>query len=497
MRTHLCVVGGWLNLDDGTLLPPAPPTNAPRIAVIGDSLTHMGGSGEVFFREALGVAGIPDEHLYYYGVIGKRTTAADSAGKTTVQNIADARAQLGEVDRWVIALGTNDRNSESASYIRTTIQTVLSAIGSDRVIWVGLTSKGAATAADIQTNTFIQEELRPGDMYADWDARIRSIDGGADPSPYWNTSDATHMPPLGYRERARFYAEQLASTLDDEVGEGGGLFDRAPDFEDTFSASSIDAGKWNVWDNTYLGYDWGDIKAANTDIVDGNLRQRVTRKASPVTRGDRARHWDTAYMVSNYRQQYGRWEMRAKIPTVANQSQGLWPAFWLRNNPSAGEIDIMESWGGPTRNRTRAANLESTSAFALHENTSGGGQSYNHPIEWRSNPGQSSYNTSSDFHVWTCDYMPDYLRIYFDGILVADCRPTGDKHPQASQAHSTQDLSWLWGSTFTASPWEIRVNFQMGDNYWSSDTDPATGALTGNVPAEYLIDYIRAWEYTP
>lgn len=281
-----------------------------------------------------------------------------------------------------------------------------------------------------------------------------------------------------------------------DPGGGTGPFDRPPDFEDTFTASSIDTAKWNVWDNTYLGYDWGDIKAANSDIVNGNLRQRVTRKASPVTRGTRVRHWDTAYMVSKYRQTYGRWEMRAKIPTVANQSQGLWPAFWLRNNPSNGEIDIMESWGGPTRNRSRTANLESTSAFAFHQNTSGDGLSYNHPIEWRTDPGQATYNTSGGFHTWTCDYLPDGLRIYFDGKLAADCKPSGDKHPLANTAASTRDLSWLWGPTFTA-PWEIRVNFQMGDNYWSSDTDPATGALTGNTPAEFLVDYIRAWEYTP
>lgn len=180
----------------------------PRIAIIGDSLTHMGGNGETFIRSALADAGIPDGSLYFYGVIGKRTTAADSEGKTTAQNIADARTQLGQVDQWIIALGTNDRNSE-VPYVRTTIQTVLSTIGSEPVIWIGLSSKGAATPADIATNGVIQEELRPGDTYADWDTHIRAIDGGADPSPYWNTGDSTHMPPLGYQERAKFYVQHL------------------------------------------------------------------------------------------------------------------------------------------------------------------------------------------------------------------------------------------------------------------------------------------------
>lgn len=269
-----------------------------------------------------------------------------------------------------------------------------------------------------------------------------------------------------------------------------------PVFEDVFTGTSIDTNKWNVWDNTYLGYDWGNILASQATVADGVLRQRVSRRATPVTRGDgRTRHWDTAYMVSKFTQTYGRWEMRAKIPTHANTSQGVWPAFWLRNQPATGEIDIMESWGGPTRNRTRSANLESTSAFALHEQTSGSGQTYNHPIEWRTSPGQATYDTAEGYHVWACEYTPTYLRIYFDGELAADIRPDGDKHPLASAAHSTQDLSWVWGSTFTANPWEIRLNVQMGDNYWSSDD--GTGVLSAQMPADFLIDYIRAWEYQP
>lgn len=268
-----------------------------------------------------------------------------------------------------------------------------------------------------------------------------------------------------------------------------------PVFEDTFSGSSVDTSKWNVWDNTYLSYDWGNISASQTTVADGSLRQRVSRRAAPINRGGRNRHWDTAYMVSSFKQVYGRWEMRAKIPTHANASQGVWPAFWLRNQPSTGEIDIMESWGGPTLNRNRSANLESTSAFALHEETAGTGSTYNHPIEWRTDPGQSSYDTAEGYHVWACEYTPDHLRIYFDGNLAADIQPGGDKHPLASTSHSTQDLSWVWGSTFTDNPWEIRLNVQMGDNYWSSDD--GTGVLSAQMPADFLIDYIRAWEYQP
>lgn len=44
--------------------------------------------------------------------------------------------------------------------------------------------------------------------------------------------------------------------------------------------------------------------------------------------------------------QFGRFEMRAKLPS----GPGIWPAFWTCGNvgkwPENGEIDIMEMWGG-------------------------------------------------------------------------------------------------------------------------------------------------------
>ena len=44
--------------------------------------------------------------------------------------------------------------------------------------------------------------------------------------------------------------------------------------------------------------------------------------------------------------QYGRWEMRGKVPALA----GMWPAWWALGNsgewPSNGEIDMMEFYNG-------------------------------------------------------------------------------------------------------------------------------------------------------
>lgn len=287
-------------------------------------------------------------------------------------------------------------------------------------------------------------------------------------------------------------------------GRGGAVADPAfvegwglPVWRDEFDQPAIDTAKWIVRDHAThgsLSYDWGYIQAANASVSNNQLRLRISQRQSPITASGRVRYWDSAYLdtIGTFSQTYGRWEVRAQIPTVALQSQGVWPAFWLRNE-STGEIDIMESWGDQPRNRTRNANLTETSTATIHESTAGGGQSYGVTYEHRALPGQSPYTTAQGFHTWAVEYTPTYLRFFFDGVMTENITPTGDTHSLAG-ANQTRDFSWVWGTTFT-SPWSIRLNVQMGDPYWSSDTDPGTGALNATMPADYIVDYVRAWEY--
>lgn len=269
----------------------------------------------------------------------------------------------------------------------------------------------------------------------------------------------------------RYLRDPLPPTDDPGWALGWGL----PAWRDEFDGPTIDTDLWTIRDDTYLSYDWGNIHAENAEIVAGELRLRISQLGVPVTTGDgRERWWDTAYLdtIGKLEERYGRWEMRAKIPTTAGDSQGVWPAFWLRNGDS-GEIDIMESWGDPPK-RPRNANLTETSTFTIHESTSGGGAkaawTYEHTVL-----GAPPYDTASGYHTWTVELTPTYLRAYFDGLLAVEVTPT--THP------------WVWGTTFD-SPWNIRLNTQMGDPYWT--TNPTPSALTV-APADYLIDYVRYW----
>ena len=196
----------------------------PRIGIIGDSNT--GGSGDNgYYFDALDAASIDTRNIYFWGVGGKRISVADLTGKTAANNITDAAAWLGTIDTWIVALGTNDRPQVDAT-INADIDTLLTAIGGTaKVIWIGLTSKATASADDIRVNNLIQAKLtaRGNATFADWDTHIRTIDGGSNPSPYWLTTDSTHMTALGYAERAAFYVDQLADDTPVEVDGTGTL----------------------------------------------------------------------------------------------------------------------------------------------------------------------------------------------------------------------------------------------------------------------------------
>ena len=83
------------------------------------------------------------------------------------------------------------------------------------------------------------------------------------------------------------------------------------------------------------------LPAAASDRLGGNLV--ITSENIP----SRGLPYRSGQVISTLERQYGRWEVRAQLPT----STGMWPAIWLlpRTNiypwPSQGEIDIMENRG--------------------------------------------------------------------------------------------------------------------------------------------------------
>lgn len=260
-----------------------------------------------------------------------------------------------------------------------------------------------------------------------------------------------------------------------------------PSWRDEFDGPTVDTTKWIVKNNDYLSYDWAYLKkeAVTIDTTAKTLKitasllptPKVTYDDPPKNTIPRTRRYQTGYITATKQAEFGRWEMRAKIPTIRNISSGVWPAFWHRALGGLGEIDTMEAWGSPATTHTPPAWWPETSSFTVHEKTSGGTNKLGCNFERTLNPGATSYNTASTgFHTWTMEKTPTSIKAYLDNQLIVTLTPTS--HP------------WAFGPQFTGHPLDTRINLQMGDTYWMKDPQPGVNLV---LPAVFEVDYVRYW----
>lgn len=225
-------------------------------------------------------------------------------------------------------------------------------------------------------------------------------------------------------------------------------------WSDEFNGTSINTADW--------GYEIGYIRnneaqyytnrKENARLEDGNLVIEARREdyngykytsASLNTRGKRT--W-----------QYGRFELRAKIPTQS----GSWPAWWTLgvNNgwPKCGEIDIMEFYRGMIL------------ANVAYQNPQGS-------IVWDSFTKQiSNYNSnwSDNFHIWVMEWDADNIKLFCDNELL-----------------NTFSVSSATNGTYNPfrQPHYMLINLAIGGN---NGGDPSKTTF----PLKYYIDYVRVYQ---
>lgn len=244
-----------------------------------------------------------------------------------------------------------------------------------------------------------------------------------------------------------------------------------PTFRDEFTGPAVDTSKWRVRNNESLSYDKARIMAANVTIKDGILNIAALQE-----RASDGRDFTTGYLdtIGKSSQKYGRWEIRAKVPTLLNQSRGIWPAFWLRCDSTAGEIDLLEAWGHPRIQQQQFAGM---SHIVCHEKTDGTG--VKRELVWenelRKITGVTPPQVGLSFHTWAIEFTPEHMKGFYDGQLVF--------------THTPATVPWLWGPTFN-SPLNMRLNLQVGQNYHGHPVAPYTDTVT---PAVFEVDYVRVW----
>lgn len=184
-------------------------------------------------------------------------------------------------------------------------------------------------------------------------------------------------------------------------------------------------------------------------IIEGR-RERVQNatytSSSLLTRGKQA--W-----------RYGRFEMRARIPTAA----GLWPAWWTLGTagewPSNGEIDIMEFYQGKL-----LANVACGTTTRWQAKWDGSAR----PLSALDDPAWSS-----KFHVWRMDWTAEAIELSVDGLLLNSTRLDDMLNPDGK-------------SPFRA-PHYMLVNLAIGGN---NGGDPSKTPF----PQRLEVDYIRVFQ---
>ena len=238
------------------------------------------------------------------------------------------------------------------------------------------------------------------------------------------------------------------------------VFETTPFWQDEFEyAGRPDPAKWthqqggHGWGNNELQYYTDRIE--NAYVRDGVLTIAARKEA----------HKGSGYTsvrlnsIGEGNFQYGRFEIRAKLPG----GKGTWPALWMLPTesvygswPKSGEIDIMEHVGfDPERVH-----------ITMHT------EAYNHRIGTQRGASKLVEGATSGFHLYRVDWTPDWIRGYIDDQLVLEF-PNEGKGPQA----------WPFDHRF-----HLLMNIAVGGDWGGKE-----GVDEGAFPAAMWVDYVRVY----
>jgi beta-glucanase (GH16 family) len=220
-------------------------------------------------------------------------------------------------------------------------------------------------------------------------------------------------------------------------------------------ADEFTTGISSSWKFETGGGGWGNnekqyYQAANATVANGQLQITARKQAvggMPYT---------SARLITQGLKQftYGKMEARIKRPI----GQGLWPAFWMLGSnissvswPACGEIDIMEY-----------VNTDPKSYGTAHWDSNGHAQY-----------GQS-ISTTDDYHIYSVEWTPDYIRWFVDGTKYNEMTITNG-------TGSTEEFQ---------RPFFLLLNLAVAGDWPGQTVDES------KLPATMYVDYVRVYQLT-
>lgn len=231
-------------------------------------------------------------------------------------------------------------------------------------------------------------------------------------------------------------------------------------WNDEFNGSEVNTNFWtfeignnNGWGNNELQY--YTSRKENVFVSNGNL----VIEARQESYGGKS--YTSTRMITKGKKEFtfGRIDIRAKI----SKGKGIWPALWMLGKnidavswPACGEIDIMENIGSEL---TKVhGTLHWGNSFATRASKS---SSYT----------ITSGNLSDKFHVYSCVWEQDLVKIYIDDI----------QYFQLTKAEVTQNYPFNSDFFFI-------FNIAVGGN-WPGSPDASTV-----FPQRMVVDYVRVFQ---
>lgn len=238
-------------------------------------------------------------------------------------------------------------------------------------------------------------------------------------------------------------------------------FETTPAWADEFDYNGLpDKSKWSYdiggtgWGNNELQY-YSD-RASNASVANGIL-SITARKENMEGKG-----YTSARLITKGQGDflYGRFEIRAKLPT----GRGTWPAIWMLPTdwaygswPKSGEIDIMEHVGYD-QNKVH---------ITVHTDA------YNHSKGTQKGNSKVIPTASTEFHVYRVDWTPYAVRGYIDNQPVFEYTNEGKGF-----------TSWPFDKRF-----HLLLNVAVG-----GDWGGAEGVDASVFPQTMEVDYVRVYK---
>lgn len=231
-------------------------------------------------------------------------------------------------------------------------------------------------------------------------------------------------------------------------------------WSDEFEGNTLDASQWDAidWDtphnNERQAYIASQVAVANGNLI---LKAENTPLAGKAYRSGK--------VESIYAQQYGRWEVRAKLPGT----KGTWPAIWLLPDtnlypwPTEGEIDIME-------NRGHQAELTSS---AYHWGADVAGHDFVWNEQKTTNSG-TAQNYHDEFHVYAVEWDKKKMRFFVDDV----------------HYHTVSNADTRGFLSSQTAPMEVNLNVAVGGKFLDAEQPDETSVW----PQTMEIDYVRVYE---